>query len=96
MPGAHEPPAVQAAHDPLRHTAFAPHNPDVPSATLPVSTQVAVPVAQDMVPFWQGLGGLPGVQLPVAVQGVQAPLSQTSPAPHTVPLPAFPVALQTI
>jgi hypothetical protein len=62
-------------------------------AALPVATHVAVPLAHDIVPFWQVLGGLPGVHVPPAVQAVHVPLSHTPPV-HAVPLATLPVDTQ--
>jgi hypothetical protein len=53
---------------------------------------VAVPVAHEIAPVWQGPGGL---QAPPAVHATQAPLLQTSLVPHEVPLVTLPVATQT-
>jgi hypothetical protein len=45
-------PDVHAAHTPLLHTRFAPH--DVPFALLVVSAHVETPVAHEVVPFLHG------------------------------------------
>jgi hypothetical protein len=75
------PVAVHASHAPLLHTSPAPHV--VPLPAFPVDLHVVCPVAHDVVPVWQRLP--PGLQGVPAVQGEQAPLSQTSFAPQVVP-----------
>jgi hypothetical protein len=59
----------------------------VPSATLEVKEHVDAPVAQDVMPFWQGL--LDGLQAVPAVQGEHDPLLHTSLVPHVMPLAAL-------
>jgi hypothetical protein len=82
---------VHEPHIPLLQTMFVPH--DVPFALLVPSTQVIVPVAQDVVPFLQLLVGLVAQDEP-AVHALHIPLLQT-PVPHAVPFATFPVSAQT-
>lgn len=83
-------PAVHEEQVPLSQTLFVPH--EVPLATLPVSTQTEVPVAQAVVPFLQGLAGW---QVTPVVQALHVPLLQTLFVPHDTPLATFPVSAQT-
>jgi hypothetical protein len=73
---------LHVAQVPLQHIPLVPHS--VPDATsVPVATQVAVPLLHEIVPVTHGFVG---VQLPPAVQGEQVPLSQTSFVPQVVPV----------
>ncbi len=77
-------PVVQPTHAPLSQTWLVPH--EVPLATFVfVSVHTAVPVEQLVVPRSQGLVGVHDAPV---VHAAQAPLSQTSLVPHTVPLAA--------
>ena len=87
----HAAPAVHAMQIPLLQTMFRPH--PVPLALLVPSTQVIVPVAQEVVPFLQLFVGLVMHAAP-AVHALQIPLLQT-PVPHAVPFATFPVSAQT-
>jgi hypothetical protein len=87
----HEPPDTQAMHWPELHTSLVPHV--VPSDTLPVKEHVELPVAQDDIPFWQGL--LFGLQAVPAVQATHDPLLQTWLLPHVMPLAALRGLVQT-
>jgi hypothetical protein len=87
----HDAPAVHALHAPLLQTMFKPH--DVPFALLVPSTQVIVPVEQDVVPFLQLFVGLVVHDEP-AVHALHVPLLQT-PVPHAVPFATLPVSAQT-
>jgi hypothetical protein len=61
---------------------------DVPfGIEVPLSTQLADPPAQVMVPVWQAFGGL---QLEPAEQAWQAPPLQTLPVPQLVPSAMLP------
>jgi hypothetical protein len=82
----HRSPAAQATHVPaLLQTLSVPQL--VPAPLLPASTQVVVPVEQDVVPFLQGAFGLPEQSLP-AVQDTQVPEPlQTMFVPQLVPAP---------
>lgn len=51
---------------------------------MPISTHTLVPVAQDVIPRWQGLSD--GVHSSFATQETIAPLLQTQFNPHDVPL----------
>jgi hypothetical protein len=78
----HAPPATQATHAPPLQTWSAPHT--APFAFgMAVSTQVEVPVEQEVVPVTQEVA--PGSQAIPAVQETQLPSSQTWSAPQTVP-----------
>jgi hypothetical protein len=75
-------PAVQATQAPPLQTMFVPQL--VPSATLPDSTQLGVPVLQVVMPVRQGLADT--VQLALTVQAPQAPVAlQTLFVPQDVP-----------
>jgi hypothetical protein len=91
--GVHDAPATQAMHPPLSQSIPAPQ--EVPLVTsIPVSVQVEVPVAHDVVPWWHALVG---VHVRPGVQATHPPSSQTSPVPHVVPfdVPLGPVSVQT-
>jgi hypothetical protein len=79
--GVHAAPAAQAVQVPVSHTMLVPQ--EVPLTTSPMATQTAAPVEQSVIPSWQRLVG---VQAAPDAQATQAPLSQTSPDPHDVPL----------
>ena len=82
LAGVHATFAVHPLQEPLSQTSLVPH--DVPLATcVPVSVHTDTPVEHEVVPVSHGLGG---VHETPAVQAVHAPLSQTSLAPHDVPL----------
>jgi hypothetical protein len=65
---------------------------EVPLATLPVSAQTEVPVAQAIAPVRQTVAG---VQAAPSAQSPQAPALHTLFVPHVVPLGTFPVSAQT-
>jgi hypothetical protein len=79
----HEVPAVQLVHAPPLHTWLVPQG--VPLVTgVEVSTQLALPLAQETVPWAQTKGLV--LQEPPAVQATQAPLElQTRFVPQEVP-----------
>ena len=79
--GVHTEFAVQATQAcVLLHTMLVPHDP--PTATLPLATQVEVPVVQDVVPVLQGLDG---EHANPDVHDVHTPPLQTRLVPHAVP-----------
>ena len=88
----HAVPAVHARQVPPLQTMFVPQA--VPFALLLPSTQVIVPVEQDVVPFLQLLVGLVTHAEP-AVHALHVPLLQTPLVPHEVPFATFPVSAQT-
>jgi hypothetical protein len=90
--GVHDAPVVHPLHDPLSHTSLVPQ--EVPLATaVPVSVHTETPVAHDVTPVSQLLGGVHAVP---EVHPLHAPLSQTSPVPQLVPLLTLsPVSLHT-
>jgi hypothetical protein len=74
-------PCVQAMQAPLKQTRSVPQT--APSVTgRAESTQTDVPVAQLVVPWWQGFAG---VQARPATQEEQAPALQTRSVPQVVP-----------
>ncbi len=75
---------VPALHTPVAHGA--------PSATFPLATQMAVPVAQEVAPVLQALSV--GVHAVPAVQATQVPDEQTRFVPQGVPSVTFPLATQ--
>ena len=76
---------MHATHAPLLHTLLVPHV--VPlSVLVPVSSQVLVPVAHDVVPTWQAFVG---AHARPAVHATHAPALQTSLVPHEVPSEAL-------
>ena len=80
--GVQSAPATQGEQVPALQTRFVPQ--DVPFATgLAVSTQVDVPVAQDVVPATHGFGL--SEQGTSAVQAAHVPPLQTWPTPQVVP-----------
>ena len=82
LDGIHDSPAVQLTQPPLLHTMFVPQL--FPSATLPDSTQVGVPVLHVVAPVRQGRPGT--VQLAPAAQAVHAPCAlQTRSCPARCP-----------
>jgi len=86
----HDVKPVAHPHVPLLHVMLSPAVPHArPLATGPLSVQVCIPVAHEVVPAWQGFGGLPGVQLALAVQDTHVPALQTSLLPHVAPFAAF-------
>jgi hypothetical protein len=88
--GVHAVPAMHEIQFPPLQTSFVPHV--VPLATgVVVATQLDTPVLHDVAPIKHRFDGLHGVP---ATHETQLPLSQTSFVPHTVPLPALPVAAQ--
>jgi hypothetical protein len=80
----HEPPDTHAMHWPELHTWLVPQ--EVPSDKLAVKEHVGVPVAQEVIPFWQGL--FDGLQAVPAVQFTHDPLLQTWLLPQVIPLAA--------
>jgi hypothetical protein len=84
-PGLHDVPAAQLTHVPLLHTWSVPHV--MPFDAGRGLVQVAVPVAQEVVPVRQTLPL--GVQLVPAVQSVQVPPLHTLLVPHDVPSATF-------
>jgi hypothetical protein len=83
----HAPPAVQATHAPAPlQTRLVPQL--VPAALLPPSTQVVVPVAQEMRPFLQMLG-----LLAQAVPGVQSPPQRPLPSQNRLVPQSAPAGL---
>ena len=93
----HDVKPVAHPHVPLLHVMLSPDVPQaVPLATGPSSVQVCVPVEHEVVPEWHEFGGLPGVQLALAVHGEQVPTLQTSLPSQVVPLATFvSVSMQT-
>jgi hypothetical protein len=89
----HDMPAVHAPHVPLLQTRFVPQA--VPFALLPPSTQVIVPVAQDVVPFLQLLVGFVVHDKP-AVHAPHPPLLQTMFVPQALPLGLLPASTQVM
>jgi hypothetical protein len=90
--GVQERPVVQAAQVPPLHTWFVPHeSPFV--AGVPVSVQVATPLAHDVVPTWQALPA--GTHGAFAVQGPQAPPTQYMLVPQGVPSGSLSAAVHT-
>jgi hypothetical protein len=88
----HATPAVQATQLPPLQTWFVPHA--VPSATLPISEHMGVPVEHAISACWHGLAD---TQLSPAEQGTHAPSAQTlPPASHELPLELVPVGTHTI
>jgi hypothetical protein len=85
-------PCMQFTHEPPEQTMFAPQL--VPLAMVPVATQFAVPVVQEMVPVWQRLP--PGMQLAPELHALQTPeLLQTMLVPQLVPaVTGVPVSVQ--
>jgi hypothetical protein len=89
--GVHGAPVEHVMQVPLLQTSgvpasLGPHV--VPFSTFaPVSLQTGTPDEQTTVPTWHAFDD--GVHAAPAVQVPHAPLSQTSPAPHDVPLVAF-------
>jgi hypothetical protein len=89
----HDEPAVQAPHPPLLQTMFVPH--ELPFGLLPASTQVMVPVRQDVAPFLQLLVGFVVHDVP-AVHALQAPPLQTRFVPQAVPFALLAPSTQVI
>jgi hypothetical protein len=83
---------VQAEQTPARQTRFVPQ--DAPFARLvPVSVQVAAPLAHDCVPVWQVLAG---VQVEPVTQGTHtAEALHTISVPQVVPVALFVVSMHT-
>jgi hypothetical protein len=88
-PGTHAASALQVPQTPPLHTLPVPQI--VPSARPPTSTQVAVPLVQEIWPRWHALDG---VQAAPVAQEPQTPWLQTAPPPQGVPSARGPVALQ--
>jgi hypothetical protein len=86
-------PAVQAAHVPLLHTMFVPH--DAPLETFPDSVQTGAPESQAVVPVRHGLPLT--LQVASAVQLTQLPVEpQTLFVPQLVPAAtSVPLSLQS-
>jgi hypothetical protein len=72
---------VHALHVPPPQTAFVPHG--VPFATLLSPPHCCWPVAQELVPVWQGFPG--AVHAAPEVHATQAPALQTMFVPQDVP-----------
>jgi len=89
--GWHAVPEAQVMHAPLMsQTWFVPQV--VPGGAIPVSTQTDAPVAQDVVPVWQGSAG---VQAAPAVQATHAPVLHTWFVPQLTPFARLPSSVQT-
>jgi hypothetical protein len=73
-------PGLQTTQSPLRHTWDPPQF--LPLVALPLALQTEVPVSQDVFPTLQGSSG---VQLELAVHGVQLPRLQTMLLPQEAP-----------
>ncbi len=81
----HPAPLVHAPHVPPLQTMLVPHS--APSARfIVVSTHVCFPVAQDVVPAWQGFCGATSGQLVSLVHAPHAPPPHTLFMPHGAPL----------
>lgn len=81
-------PATQATHEPALHT---PPAHAAPVATLPDSTQTALPELQSVLPVLQAF---PGLHEAPWLQGLHEPPLQTPPE-HTVPFILFDPLAQT-
>jgi hypothetical protein len=94
LPGVQVPPPAQGEQAPLLHTWPEPQT--VPLPALPVATHVDCPLLHDVVPVWQKLAGVPGVQGVPAVHGAHPPLSQTSLEPQDAPFATGAAPAQTV
>jgi hypothetical protein len=83
-------PAAHDTHDPALQTLSVSHA--VPLATIPPRSTHSTAGEQVVVPVWQGLAG---THASPSVQAMQAPLLQTLPVPHAVPLGALADSMQT-
>jgi hypothetical protein len=84
-PGEHAALLMQDTQLPPLQTLLVPQG--VPSETLVRPVHVALPVAQEVVPFWQALPV--AVQVAPAVHETHDPLAHTMFVPHAVPSAAL-------